>query len=145
MSVRNLVDRLERARVQVQPLERGTLWSLQQRWRETYSSELHARTGEWIRNEYDWHTFSFEYRACLVANRAAEEYKRLSSCGHLVLSSWSGQEFGFQCDGKPLDLRDLFIDANVVATDLSWSMSFTHERQHGPYFATTNERENRWR
>jgi hypothetical protein len=110
------------------------VWEWQQRWREVYARELHAETGTWTYHGLDWHVFSFDKHPSKQGDRAWSEYRRLSACSFLVLSSDIQHTFGFSCTGKPPERLDRGIDIVIAPHSMEWTMAFNHEH-YGPYFA----------
>ena len=115
-------------------LSNEEVWQWQQRWREVYAKELHAETGTWVHNEFDWHVFSFGKHRAKSGDAAWAEYRRLGACSFLVLSASTRDTFGFSCNGKPPERLKAGIDVLVAPPSMEWTMSFNHE-DYGPYFA----------
>jgi hypothetical protein len=112
------------------------VWDWQRRWRGVFAKELHAATGKWVFNDFDWHVFSFGHHKAKAGDAAWAEYRGLASCNFVVLSGESRATFGFTCIGKPPDRLKLGIDVLVAPSSLEWTMAFTHEEPLcGPYFA----------
>jgi hypothetical protein len=110
------------------------VWEWQQRWRALYARELHAETGKWTLNDFDWHVFSFDKHKHKQGDHAWSEFRRVPPCSFLVLSAYIHDTFGFTCDGKPPDRLEAGKDIIVAPPSLEWTMAFNHER-YGPYFA----------
>jgi len=133
---KKILNALDAAGCAPVPLSHRETWSWQQRWRTVFAKELHAATGKWVFNDFDWHVFSFGHHESKMANAAWAEYRRLEPCSFLVLSAENRRTFGFTCNGKPPDRLKAGIDILVTPTSLEWTMVFTHEEPVcGPYFA----------
>jgi hypothetical protein len=133
------VKRLLVARSVVQEeLAARDVWRWQRSWRQVFARELHDRTGKWILHGYDWHVFSYAYGVCLSGDRARREYGGVGTCEFVVMSGSASEDFGYRCVGVPPDLG-VGVDAIVVEKSLSWTMLFTHEADHGPYYARSEE------
>lgn len=126
---------LERAGVTVVALAGDELQARQQQWRTQFARELHETTGLWIKDDYDWHVFSFNHRAAKTGDDARNAYRAKTEKQYLVLGSYLPKQFGFLCTGPLCDLSGPMIDATVAPTDFSWTMCSTHESQCGPYFS----------
>ena len=108
-----------------------------QRWRETYASGLHAMTGSWQYQGFDWHLFSFEYVRALSGHRAVEEYRSQRPTEFLVMPECETKAAVRIEGGELPDLRTILDDFHVWPTNLEWTMAFTHEESigFGPYFS----------
>lgn len=114
-------------------------WALMQRWREVYAARLHATTGKWKKDGFEWHVFSFGYARSIAEAKAVVEYRAQSPSKFVVM---------------PEDRRDLTLpayrviggalpefggthfDVLVSPESLTWTMAFTHEEGYcGPYFS----------
>lgn len=108
-----------------------------QQWREVYAAPLHAATGKWKRDNYEWHTFSFHHAPAISGVRAAESYLAEAVVPHYVVpedENWPA----FHCASERLpDLRIIADDIYVWSEGLAWTMAFTHEQEIGlgPYFS----------
>jgi hypothetical protein len=96
--------------------------------------EVYAETGTWVLHDFDWHVFSFNKHAYKQGDHAWSAYRGLAPCKFLVLSAYTGDTFGFSCDGQPAVRLDAGHDIIVTPPSLAWTMSFNHE-PYGPYFA----------
>lgn len=110
------------------------VWSWQQRWREVYAAPLHAATGAWVYNGYDWHVFSFDKYPHVHGDDAWSAFRRVEPGPFLVLAADSSDTFGFSCDGVPSERLDRGSDIVIAPPSMAWTMAFNHER-FGPYFA----------
>lgn len=112
------------------------VWEWQRRWRAVFAKELHASTGKWVFNDFDWHVFSFGHHAAMTGDEAWTDYRQVTPCDFVVLSAENRVTFGFTCNGKPPDRLKAGIDVLVSPISLEWTMAFTHEDPMcGPYFA----------
>lgn len=130
-----ILKHVEQRGVDVRVLSPGDCAQLQQRWRAVFAARLHAQTGSWTLHRFDWHVFSYGYYTALEGHLAADAYRKVGTCDHVLLSSYLDEWFGFECTGAPCDLTGLYRDVTVAARDLTWTMCFTHEPDCGPYFA----------
>jgi hypothetical protein len=107
-----------------------------QHWRGTYAAGLHAMTGSWQHQGYDWHLFSFEYVRALKHHRAVEAYLAQRSEDILVVPESERRQAVRIKGGNLPELRAILDDFLVWPTDLEWTMAFTHEESIGlgPYF-----------
>ncbi len=110
-------------------------WRLMQDWRHAFAGSLHARTGKWVRGEFDWHVFSFGDAAALKGARALEAY-RAEGPGTVLVIPQAERLPGVRLHAHHLpELRGL--DVYISPPDFSWTMAFTHEESAGlgPYFS----------
>ena len=110
------------------------VWEWQQRWRLVYAAELHAETGKWVDDEFDWHVFCRGRHVHKQGDHAWSHYRRIEPGPFLVFSAYIHKTFGFSCNGKPPERLDRGIDIVVAPPTMEWTMTFDHER-YGPYFA----------
>ncbi|MBL8918053.1 MAG: hypothetical protein JNJ54_04260 [Myxococcaceae bacterium] len=117
-------------------MERRQLWSAQMDWRRVYAQHLHAATGRWTEEKYDWHVFCRGHYPSASGVEAEQRLLELEpSERFFVVSGWIEKDLGFACSGKaPMELK-MRVDLLVFGGDLSWTMAFTHDDVHGPYFA----------
>jgi len=117
-------------------LQSETVWRTQQRWREVYSSALHSETGRWTYRGYDWHTFSYGFSPS-ISGRDAEEEARKSLPGDVWILADVGnvRQWGRRGFLESFSLPPAREDIIVAPLDLSWTLTLTHDRDHGPYFS----------
>lgn len=123
-------------------------WQFQQRWREHFATGVKEATGKWVLNGIDWHAFSSSYTPCLKGSRAEIAYRQLEVEAFVLLSS-NEHLPGYICTARELpDLNDLYafteqnpqvLDLYLFAPDLRWTMVLTHEQEHGPFLAQSNQ------
>jgi hypothetical protein len=63
-------------RIELDPRSR---WDREQQWRHVYSARLHAATGQWKWQDYDWHVFSYQHVNARRADKAVAEYVQLEA------------------------------------------------------------------
>lgn len=127
---------LEAAGCKPEALTDDEIATWQRRWREIYAKELHAATGRWVHDDFDWHVFSWAHHAAKTGDEAWNEYRRREPCRFVVLGAYARDPFGFRCDGKPPERLKSHLEILVAPTSLAWTMAFTHEEPVlGPYFA----------
>lgn len=119
------------------PLAAKAVWDWQRQWRQVYAAQLHAETGKWVHNGYDWHVFSFGKYEHVQGDRAWSAFRRIGSGPFLVLSADIQHTFGFSCNGTPTERLDSGIDIVVAPPSMEWTMAFNHEH-YGPYFAASS-------
>jgi len=108
---------------------------LMQQWREIYSSEVKRRTGMWIYDNLDWHTFSWEFCPAKSGNEALSLYKEQRAVDLIMIPEFDNI-LAYRCEEvvSP-DFSDLYMDLYVFDQSLDWTMAFTHEQPEiGPYF-----------
>ncbi len=117
-----------------EPLPSKQVWAWQTAWRQKFCRGLFEQTGHWTRGPFEWHVFSFGHHPCRSGAAALRAYRGLPPCEYLLLSAWSRRSFGYLCQG-PLPALDLQLDLIVAPLTTAWTMAFTHEAAHGPFFA----------
>jgi hypothetical protein len=119
-------------------LDRNERWQLMQRWREVFAVSLHAKTGKWKLDEFEWAVFSNRYTRALAGGRAMEAYCSEQADDFFVVPE-DAKLPAFECQGSRLpDFNAAVADVYVWPEDLSWTMAFTHEAnlmELGPYFS----------
>jgi hypothetical protein len=136
--------------VEFETLGKKEKWLLQQRWRERFAVRLKQLTGKWVLDGIDWHVFSAEYYPSLKGARAEAALRELEVESFILISS-NQQLPGYRCTASALpDLSELnsltwdhpeVFDLYFFTPDLQWTVVFTHEQQHGPFFATASTAE----
>jgi hypothetical protein len=108
-----------------------------EKWRRLYAKELHAKTGKWLHDYFDWHVFSFGHHPAKTRDAAREAYRAVAAGDFVVVPGYAGDDlYGFRCTGRPPILEGRMLDVLVMPTTLAWTMAFTHEQPDlGPYFA----------
>jgi hypothetical protein len=131
-------DQIETALVAAQcapvALSDKEVWNWQQQWRRVYAGQLHAETGKWVEDEFDWHLFVRGRHVHKKGDAAWAAYRRLEPSPFLVLSAYIHKTFGFTCTGKPPERLDRGIDIVVAPQSMEWTMAFDHEH-YGPFWA----------
>jgi|SRR5215831_8988008 len=92
------------------PLNRQDKWSLQQKWRESFSKGVKDATGKWSHDGPDWSTFSAGHTASLRGYRAESAYAGAGAESVILLSSNSAIPV-YRCSAKPLleDIQQFII------------------------------------
>lgn len=127
-------ERLQGKDFLARPLDRRAIWEWQQHWREIYARGLKDATGKWVPDGLDWHSFAGDYTESRSGFAAEREYMSVEPTDFIVVSGWSRKQFGFEATGQPPDLN-LGVDVLVFPCTLEWTMAYTHEDDHGPFFA----------
>jgi len=120
-------------------LDRKERWTVMQHWREVFAASLHAASGKWKLDQFEWHVFTGGYTRALAGGRAIEAYGAEQPAAFLVVPE-DPMLPAFACKGSQLpDFNALAADIYVWPEDFSWTMAFTHEATTsmglGPYFA----------
>jgi hypothetical protein len=107
-----------------------------QQWREAYARAVKERTGSWVYEGHDWHTFSWNFCRYRQGARALSEYLSERVIGVYVIPE-DEEQSAFICNGpRLLDFSDCRADVHVFPENLSWTAAFTHEQPDiGPYFS----------
>ena len=117
-------------------LQSESVWRAQQRWREVYSSGLHSETGRWTYNGYDWHIFSYGFCPSISGAHAEEEPRKSLPDDVWILADVGNlRQWGRRGVLESFSLPPAREDVIVVSLDLSWTLTLTHELNHGPYFS----------
>jgi hypothetical protein len=108
---------------------------LMQRWRERYAAGLHAATGRWKRDGFEWHVFSFGDARSLGGESALQAY-RAERPRSLIVSPEDHRLPAFRLETERLP-EFSGADVYVFPESLRWTMAFTHEEtsELGPYFS----------
>lgn len=132
---KKLQNILKSQNVNFEILEKEKTSQYQQKWREIYSKLLFEETGEWVKDNMDWHTFSYGYTLSYSGNEAWNKNRESFSGECLLLPNLNEGE-GFKCmSNKPINLSNKSIDAYICPLDFSWTFVTTHENGLcGPYF-----------
>jgi len=109
--------------------------SLMEQWRQVYSSQVKRRTGKWVYDGLDWHTFSWEFSPSKLGEEALQLYKKQTATEVIVIPAFD-EIIAYTCVGCcPPDFSEMFMDLYVFESSLNWTMAFTHEQPEiGPYF-----------
>jgi hypothetical protein len=114
-------------------------WDREQQWRHVYAARLHAATGKWKWQDYDWHVFSYQHAKALSGAKAVAEYLRLEAPVLIVIPGEHSYPRlpAFQLSATILpDFQGSGLDVLVWPEGLNWTMAFTHEEGWcGPYFS----------
>lgn len=119
------------------PLGRADRWRVEQAWREVYARATHSRTGLWRIPDFEWHVFSYGDAPCKAGARAEELYRQQQPASFLLWPDDNTTPM-YRCSGGTLPFfTSPALDVLVFATDLAWTMAFTHEVSLGlgPYFS----------
>jgi hypothetical protein len=106
-------------------------------WREVYATHLHAQTGKWKHDGFEWHVFSFDYARALNGDEAEAAYEAVAT-GELLIVPEGMNLPAVRLQARRLpSFRASREDLYVSPADLSWTMAFTHEESLGlgPYFS----------
>ena len=137
MAVEHKIEALiRRAGAGVEGMPRKAIWKALTEWRLAFASEVEAETGRATHLGYEWHAFSYGFSRASEGKVAVEAAMEHSPCEYLVLSAWTGVQFGFRCQGTLTDLRAIRVDMIIVDTDTTWTLVFTHEPGIGPFYAS---------
>jgi hypothetical protein len=141
MGLQRVVEKLERSAAEYLVLDSGEEGALRKRWREIFAKPRFVTTGEWVREDFEWHNFSDGLTPALEGANAIEAYTALPAGAVWVLSDGYGWDrFAVRAtfDRTPLPTLECpGADVLVVDVDFQWTMAFTHEDGwYGPYFAT---------
>ena len=122
--------------------KRNQLWKHQQRWRESFVSDLKIHTSKWILDGCDWHAFSSGYCSCIKGAQADEEYRSLGTSKVFIVFDDDKDTILALCHGPPIvdRLGHLHSDLYITQYEYEWTMVFTHEQSagFGPYFSYQN-------
>ncbi len=105
-------------------------------WCNTFRAPGALRRTSSYNSGFLWHTFSFELTRAETGRAALRAYDKERDESVFVIP---GDEFGprpsavFVKVSCPLRFEP-HLDYTVFPEDLAWTMSFTHEDGHGPYF-----------
>ena len=107
-----------------------------QRWRQVFSAGLHASTGSWVLDHFDWHVLAARYYPCLRGERARREYLSQSASSLLVRFEEDDAVYAVETAGvfEPASDGSLH-DWYISESNYLWTYVITHEESYGPYFA----------
>lgn len=108
-----------------------------QAWREVYAVGLHAATGRWTKDGFEWHVFSFQHARARNGTQALADYEAQPSQS-VVVCPENRKLPAVRLEGNRLPaFAGLGGDILIAPLDFAWSMAFTHEEtlDLGPYFA----------
>jgi hypothetical protein len=109
-------------------------WRAMQEWRNVYAAPLHAATGRWKKDGFEWHVFSLGYAEAISGLKAVAAYES-EQANVMIVCPESTKLPAVRIDGGGLPN---FQNEDVYAwpEDLGWTMAFTHEESIGlgPYF-----------
>ena len=108
-----------------------------QEWREVYAAGLHAATGQWKIDGFEWHVFSFQHARARNSQHSLAAYAA-ESAPDFVVCPESHRLPAVRLVGARLpQIAGRGSDILVAPADLAWTMAFTHEetQEIGPYFS----------
>lgn len=133
-----LEERLRNHGLEARQLPTADARALRQRWRETFAQRVKSATGQWTHHGIDWHAFSWGFTVALRGAEAEQAYWQRDAKSFYVLGE--DPDEACACSARALpDLHTHKTDHYVCATDLGWTMVFTHEDDSGvggPFFCT---------
>lgn len=108
--------------------------SVIQRWRNVFSSSVKERTGKWVIESIDWHTFSYRYHPFIVGNQALEKFYT-NGCDDVYI--WFSDDLGSVFYIQNLQKHALIefaignrqhLDIYLFDESGEWTFILTHER-----------------
>jgi hypothetical protein len=132
---RKLENILISKNVDYEVMSLNELKSHQKAWREIFAKPLYKKTGEWTKDNFDWHTFSFGYTPSFSGDLAWNKYRQAFKGIYLLLPNLEEGD-GYKCNSEiPLNLSGKNIDVYICPLDYSWTFVNTHEEgMCGPYY-----------
>jgi len=125
---------LERKGIDYEPLSQKKRYAIQREWLTRFAQEVKAMKGKWVFDGFMWHGFSFGMQECAEGNRAMAAYRQQSVEDFYLFDE--NAEHCYGCRGVALpDFSDAADDVYVFPESMRWTMVFTHETDHGPFFA----------
>ena len=125
---------IEQKSIELARLTARQSYEVQKGWLEVFAQNTKTKTGEYIKGDLMWHSFSLKHEECLQGIAALEKYKKQSRCKLFIFDHDLAD--CYFCIPKELpDFSGLGGDIYVSEINYKWTMVFTHEVGFGPYYA----------
>ena len=129
----NITKQLFAQSVDFSILSAAELLEVNSKWRKKF---IGTKTAPHI-DDYKWHIFSFEVKACIEGEKAIQEYVKQYPCDLYIFNE--DLEFGIKCLQTHIlpiiDMKDYYDDIYICHHNMKWTYVITHESPFiGPYF-----------
>ena len=104
-------------------------------WNKAFASQVKAKTGNWVHEQFRWHCFSYGFHDADEGAAALGKYVQQWNADFLVFDESAAWCLSCTADHYP-DVTPLRHDIYVSHHNMKWTMAFTHEQPDiGPFFA----------
>ena len=125
---------LETKNIDYEPLGQKERYAIQREWLTRFAQEVKDVKGKWVFNGFMWHGFSFGMQECAEGKGAMAAYRHQNVERFYLFDE--NAEHCYRCRGRIFpDLSGAAGDVYVFPESMGWTMVFTHEIDHGPFFA----------
>ncbi len=107
---------------------------IQQNWLDAFASRVKEISGSWIVGEYKWCAFDRDIQKSKKGSEAFRSYYNQPIHEYFIINESCSYCFLCRSEKYP-DFSDLHEEIYIAATNMEWTMAFTHEPYNfGPYF-----------